>query len=111
MVTLLGRPNKVFLKRAEKCLSTIVTHCQLVTILVELRRGLSDDAATCRRGCSAGLLRALEEWPAENFGQKGVQVIEEALRKVGTDKDVEVRAVGKKIYVRYCEVWPERVDE
>jgi hypothetical protein len=111
LVTLLGRPNKVFLKRAEKCVSTIITHCQLPNILMELRRGLTDDAATCRRGCSAGLLRALDEWPAEVFGPRGVQVIEEALRKVGTDKDPEVRATGKKIYVRYCAIWPERIDE
>lgn len=110
IVTLLGRPNKVFLKRAEKCLTTIVSHCLLPAILFELKKGLSDPSNTCRQGCSAGLLRALNEWPPETFGQKGVACIEEALRKVGTDKDKDVRATGKLIYAKFCDIWPERVD-
>ena len=111
LVALHCKPNKIYLKRAEKCLSTIIAHCPLPAILLELRRGLTNDAATCRRGCSAGILRAVEEWDEDIFGQKGVLAVEEALKKVGTDKDPEVRATGKKVYTRFCEMWPQRVDE
>ena len=72
---------------------------------------MSDEAATCRRGCAAGFERALVEWQRGVFGEKGVGIVEEALRKVGTDKDPEVRATGKRIWTRFSEVWPERVDE
>lgn len=111
LVQLLGRPNKVFLKRAEKCLWTIITHCHLSSILFELRKGLSDEAATCRRGCASGVERALLEWDRGTFGEKGAGAVEEGLRRVGTDKDPEVRATGKRIWMKFSEIWPERVDE
>lgn len=111
LIQLLGRPNKVFLKRAEKCLWTIISNCHLPSILTELKRGLSDEAATCRRGCAAGFERALIDWDRSQFGEKGVGVLEEALRKVGGDKDVEVRAIGKRVWASFSEIWPERVDE
>lgn len=110
LVQLLGRPNKIFLKRAEKCLATIISHCLLPGLLYEMQRGLRDDAATCRRGCAVGFERAMIDWEVDVFGQKGVLAVEEALKKVGTDKDPEVRATGKRIYVLYCDTWPDRVD-
>ncbi|ORY35360.1 clasp N terminal-domain-containing protein [Naematelia encephala] len=111
LIRLLGRPNKVYLKRAEKCLQTIISHCQLPSILVELRRGLNDEAATCRRGCAIGFERTTREWEREVFGVKGVERLEDALRKMATDKDPEVRQISKRIWVRYNEVWPERVED
>lgn len=112
LIRLLGRPNKVVLKRAEKCLHTILTHCQIPSLLPELRRGLFDDAATCRRGCASGFERAIKEWGRGVFvSEKDIGVVEEALRKMGTDKDVEVRAIAKRVFKLYSEVWPERVDE
>jgi hypothetical protein len=111
LIKLLGRPNKVFLKRAEKCLSTIISHCHLAAIITELRRGLNDDAATCRRGCAAGIERAMREWEKEVFGEKGAVMLEESLRRMATDKDPEVRGTGKRVWAKFTEVWPERVDE
>lgn len=111
LVKLLARPNKVFLKRADKCLSTIISHCQLVSIVVELRKGLSDDSATCRRGSATGIERAMLEWPFEILGEKGVEKLEDALRKMATDKDAEVRQTSKRIWGKYNELWPERVEE
>jgi hypothetical protein len=111
LVKLLGRPNKVFLKRAEKCLLTIIAHCHLPSILPELRRGLSDEAATCRRGCAIGVERALREWSKAVIGEKGVVVIEEAVKKMATDKDPEVRATGKRVWARFRDIWQERIEE
>jgi len=98
LIKLLGRPNKVFLKRAEKCLITVISHCQLPSILPELKRGLYDDAATCRRGCASGLERVSREWSKELIGERGVVVLEEALRKMATDKDPEVRQISKRVW-------------
>ncbi len=111
LIKLLGRPNKVFLKRAEKCLITVISHCQLPSILPELKRGLYDDAATCRRGCASGLERVSREWSKELIGERGAVVLEEALRKMATDKDPEVRQISKRVWARFSEGWPERVDE
>jgi len=38
-------------------------------------------------------------------------VLEEALRKMATDKDPEVRQISKRVWARFSEGWPERVDE
>lgn len=113
LVKLFGRPNKVFLKRSEKCLMTIIDHCHLASIVVELRRGLNDDAATCRKLCSKGIERALGEggWGREVWTERSMVCLEEGMRKMATDKDPEVRTTGKRVWVQFSETFPERVDE
>ncbi|WWC63115.1 uncharacterized protein I303_105715 [Kwoniella dejecticola CBS 10117] len=111
VLTLLGRPNKVFLKRAEKCLLTIITHCQLIGILPELRRGLNDNAITCRRGSSIGIERAMKEWPAEIWTEKYLVLLEESVRKMAVDKDPEVRQTSRRVWSMFMEFWPERVED
>lgn len=45
-------------------------------------------------------------------GEKwGLVTLEEGMKKMATDKDAEVRQIGKRVWARYMEVWPERVDE
>lgn len=111
LIKLFGRPNKVFLKRADKCLSTIISNCHLPTIVIELRKGLSDEAATCRRLCAIGIERALTEWEVETWTEKSLLALEEGLRRMATDKDPEVRQTGKRVWAKYTTAWPERVDE
>jgi hypothetical protein len=111
IVKLLARPNKVFFKRTEKCLSTIISHCHLPAIIVELKRGLTDDASGCRRGCAAGFERAVNEWDKGVWGEKGLVVLEEGLKRIATDKDQEVRQTGKRVWKMFMEMWPERIDE
>lgn len=43
--------------------------------------------------------------------EKGLIGLEEGLRKMGTDKDPEVRQVGKRVWKLFAENWTERVDE
>nr|XP_031860079.1 uncharacterized protein CI109_004443 [Kwoniella shandongensis]KAA5527151.1 hypothetical protein CI109_004443 [Kwoniella shandongensis] len=111
LIDLLGRPNKVFLKRAEKCFITIITHCHLFAILPEMKRGLSDNATSCRRGCGIGIERAMKEWEKETFGEKGATMLEDCVKKMATDKDPEVRQTGRRVWAKFQEIWPERVDE
>ncbi|WVQ81703.1 hypothetical protein IAT38_003828 [Cryptococcus sp. DSM 104549] len=111
LIELLGRPNKVFLKRSEKCLATIISHCHLPAIIPELRRGLDDNSAQCRKGCAVGLERAIKEWPAEVWAEKWLVVLEGGMKKMATDKDPDVRKVGKRVWALFNEFWPERVEE
>ncbi|KAL7423510.1 hypothetical protein Q5752_001090 [Cryptotrichosporon argae] len=111
LVRLLARPNKVYLKRSEKCLATIITHCQLPSILVHLRGGLDDRSDQCKRACAGGFERAVTEWPREIWSDKEVETLEACVRKMATDRDAEVRKIAKRVWGRFMEVWPERVEE
>jgi hypothetical protein len=111
VVRLLARPNKIFLKRADKCLSTIITHCPIGTMLPYIGEGTMDKSEACRRASSTGLARACDEWSKETFGLRGVAELENCLRKIAVDKDAEVRKIGKKIWTLYTAIWPERVEE
>lgn len=113
LIKLFGRPNKVFLKRAERCLVKIIDNCHIATIIIELRKGLNDEAATCRRLSSIGIERALGDggWTREIWSEKSLLALEEGLRKMATDKDPEVRQTGKRVWAKFMDTFPERVDE
>ncbi|KAK4686217.1 hypothetical protein P7C73_g3911, partial [Tremellales sp. Uapishka_1] len=110
LIRLLARPNKVYLRRAEKCLATIITHCPLPSLIPILRVGLEDKNDVCRRSSAAGIERMALEWDRSVWG-KGIKEFEVCLRKMGGDKDAEVRKTGKRVWAAYSEEWPERVDE
>ena len=111
LIKLLGRPNKVFIRRAEHCLGEIISNCHIVSIIYELKKGLESDAPTGRRGCAAAMVKAVQQWPLEVWGEKGVRWLEDGIRRMGGDKDAEVRATGKVVWGLFAEQWPERVDE
>ncbi|TYJ52628.1 hypothetical protein B9479_006760 [Cryptococcus floricola] len=110
IVTLLGRPNKVYLRRTEKCLATIISNCHLPVIVQELRKGLDDNAAACRKGCAVAIDRALQEWPYDLWNDKWLKVLEGCIKKMGADKDLQVRETGREVLALFAEAWPERVD-
>lgn len=113
LIKLFGRPNKVFLKRAERCLLKIIDNCHIATIVVELKKGLFDEAASCRRLSSIGIERALNGggWALETWTEKSLLALEDGLKKMATDKDPEVRQTGKRVWTKFMEMFPERVDE
>ena len=112
LIKLSGRPNKVVLKRAEQCLATIIQSCHHPAILFELRRGLTDEAATCRRGCAIAYERALCEWTEKSvWTEKSLNCFGEALKRMAKDKDVEVRATSKRIWARFQLTFPERIEK
>ena len=111
LIRLSGRPNKVVLKRVDKVISLLISNCHLPSIVTELRKGLSDDAVTCRRGCAVAIVRAVNEWEKETWGEKGTRVLEEAMKSAVTDKDAEVRGTGKILWGLFNARWPERADE
>ena len=111
LIKLSGRPNKVILKRTEQCLATIISSCHLPQILFELKRGLADEATTCRRGSAIAFERALTEWSGKSvWTEKTLKCLEEALKKMAKDKDVEVRATSKRIWARFQLTFPKRIE-
>jgi hypothetical protein len=53
----------------------------------------------------------MKEWDTGIWGEKGLVVLEEVLRKIAVDRDQEVRATGKRVWKLFCDFWPERVEE
>lgn len=111
LIRLLARPNKVYLKRAEKCLTTIISNCHSPHILIHLRNGLDDKSDPCRRASAEGIERMTVEWDRARFGERDLEILEFCLCKMATDRDAEVRKTAKRVWARFAEVWPERVDE
>jgi hypothetical protein len=110
-IRLLARPNKVYLRRAEKCLLTIVVHCPLPSLITLIRLGTQDKNEACRRSCGGALERILREWDRELIGNKGLVELEAAMKRMATEKDAEVRKIGKRMWENYAAKWPERIEE
>lgn len=110
-IRLLARPNKVYLRRAEKCLVTIVTHCPLPSLITLIKSGIDDKNEACRRSCGTALEKIVREWDKELVGAKGVAELEVAMRKMATEKDAEVRKIGKRMWENYTAKWPERIEQ
>ncbi|KAL1408778.1 hypothetical protein Q8F55_005591 [Vanrija albida] len=111
LIRLLARPNKVYLKRAEKCLLTIISHCPLPTIVIHLRGGLDDKSDSCRRASSTAIERSVELWDHARWHNKDLEVLELCVRKMATDRDAEVRKTAKRVWARFADDFPERVEE
>lgn len=111
LVRLLARPNKVYFKRAERCLATIIQHCHLPIILTHLRIGLDDRSDQCKRASGIGIETTLVHWDGPRWHEKDLDVLEDCVRKMATDRDSEVRKTGKRVWAQFCELWPERVEE
>lgn len=110
LVRLLARPNKVYFKRAEKCLSTIIQHCPLPAILVYLRNGLDDRSDQCKRASAIGIESTIIQWAAPRWSDKDLNLLELCVTKMATDRDNEVRKTGKRVWAQFCDLWPERVE-
>lgn len=109
-IRLLARPNKVYLRRAEKCVMTILTHCATPGLITLVKVGIEDKNEACRRSCGAALEKILRDWEKEVIGAKGVVELEVAIRRMATEKDAEVRKIGKRMWDVFTAKWPERIE-
>lgn len=110
LVRLLARPNKIYIKRAEKCLLTIISHCPIPSILVHLRSGLDDRADSCKRSCATSIEATIHEWERSRWHERDLELLELCVRKMATDRDAEVRKTAKRVWGLFVETWPERVE-
>lgn len=111
LVRILGRPNKVYIRRAEKCLQVIIHNCHVPSILIHLRNGLDERSEHCKRASASALGECVENWEVSRWSGKDLELLELCVRKMATDKDAQVRKTGKAVWANFAEIWPERVDE
>lgn len=111
LVRLSARPNKVYLRRAEKTLTTLITHCQCSNIIPCLLAGIEDKSDATRRTSSMGVEKVIDEWSRESIGVKGIVELEMAIRKMATDRDPDTRKAAKRAWEAFESKYPERVDE
>ncbi|GHJ89308.1 hypothetical protein NliqN6_5710 [Naganishia liquefaciens] len=111
LIRLLARPNKVYLRRAEKCVMTIITHCPAPSLISLIKPGIEDKNEACRRSCGAALEKMTREWPREVIGARGVVELEAAMKRMATEKDAEVRKIGKRMWGVFEAKWPERIEQ
>lgn len=53
----------------------------------------------------------MREWDKDLVGPKGVVELEVAMRRMATEKDAEVRKIGKRMWESYAARWPERIEQ
>ena len=109
LIKLLARPNKVYLRRAEKSLHTIAQYCAHPSFILLVKQGVDDKSDTCRRACGGVLAFVLQTWEVGMMGNKGMLEVEDAMRRMATERDAEVRKIAKGMWEVYNELYPDRV--
>ncbi|KIY43710.1 hypothetical protein FISHEDRAFT_68104 [Fistulina hepatica ATCC 64428] len=111
LLTLCGRPNKVFVIRARSCITNIVETTQSATLLTYFLHNIKDKSATIRLACAEGTLTCLNCCnPPDLEKEARVKEIEALMRSTARDASADVRQVGKKIFQAYKILLPDRVD-
>ncbi|KAG8914039.1 hypothetical protein FRC01_004250 [Tulasnella sp. 417] len=122
LVKLLMRPNKVFVNRAQACLLLIIEHCHLPSIVPHLREAAKDKAQTLRLSAVEATLQVLEHFDKSLLevreGSSSIQTrrrgnvedIETIIKDTARDANPTVRQASRKVFEKYSEIWPERVE-
>ncbi|KAG9018622.1 hypothetical protein FRB90_011108 [Tulasnella sp. 427] len=122
LVKLLMRPNKVFVNRAQTCLLLIIEHCHLPSIVPHLREAVKDKAQTLRLAAAEATLHVLEYFDKTLLEVKegissiqmrhrgNVEDIESIIKDTARDANPTVRQASRKVFEKYTEIWPERVE-
>jgi hypothetical protein len=106
LLELMRRTNNIVRERAETCLFKIIETIHQPLLLQFITVCVKDSSVKLRRAVATALTIAVEGWAAGNK----VAEVENVVRVLATDKDVEVRKAAKDLWIAYCNTWPERVD-
>lgn len=111
LLTLCGRPNKVFVTRARSCVITIIESTQSPQILQFLQRSSKDKSASLRLAVAEATLACLQSFnPPDLQKETRGQEVETLIKAFATDANADIRKVGRKIFEAYCILLPTRVD-
>jgi hypothetical protein len=105
---LCGRTNKVFVKRATRCLENAVHYTQLPEFIPYFAEMQNSQSKTMRKGAIDGLNAVLSRLSATDMQAYVVQ-IETMLRASLVDADATVRAEARKAYELYAKAFETRV--
>jgi hypothetical protein len=76
-----------------------------------IKSGIDDKSETCRRSCGAVLAFILESWETNLIGSRGMGEIEDAMKRMATERDAEVRKIAKGMWEVYNTHYHDRVDQ
>lgn len=122
LLKVLARPNKVFVNRGQACLLLIIEHCHLPSIVPHLREAVKDKSQTLRLASIEATLHILEHFDKSLLevreGASSIQIrhrgnaedIESIIKDTARDANPTVRQVSRKVFEKYSELWPERVE-
>lgn len=112
LLTLCGRPNKVFANRSKACLINVIESTQSPQILSILHRSAKDKSISLRLAVAEATLACLHSFNPPDL-QKDLrgQEIEAMIRSFATDANADIRKVGRKIFEAYAILLPNRVDK
>ncbi|KIO32207.1 hypothetical protein M407DRAFT_215040 [Tulasnella calospora MUT 4182] len=121
LVKVLIRPNKIFVNRAQACLLLIIEHCHLPSIVPHLREAVKDKSQALRLAAIEATLQVLEQFDKSLLEVRegsalikrhrgNVEDIESIVKDTARDANPTVRQVSRKVFEKYSEIWPERVE-
>jgi hypothetical protein len=111
---LLARTNKLYISRAQDCLTSIARNTRLAALLPYLREAIEDKSGSMRRAAVEVTLAAVQgEHMAidkADLERRYLPDIEHIVRKAAVDREVKVREAAKAVWQIYRKEWPERVN-
>ncbi|TFY72942.1 hypothetical protein EVG20_g69 [Dentipellis fragilis] len=111
LLTICGRPNKVFVARARAGVETIIENTQLPSILTHLVNSLADKSISLRQTAISGILACLNCFnPPDLEKEPRALDIENAIRITATDANGDVRKISRQVFDAYRILLPARVD-
>lgn len=112
LLTLCGRPNKVFVTRARACLFNIIESTQSPQILTYLLRCSEDKSISLRLAVAEAALICLQSFnPPDIQRDSRAQEIETLIKFTATDANADIRKIGRDIFQSYSILLPTRVEQ
>eukprot|EP00899_Mesostigma_viride_P020764 jgi/Mesvir1/2868/Mv13951-RA.2 len=94
---------------ADHCVKTIIDNCRGIRLVAKVADLAMTSRANIIRAKSAEYcLRMLEVWGCDADVQKNVDTFEQVIKAAVGDAAVETRATGRRMYMVFAGVWPER---
>lgn len=111
---LLARTNKLYISRAQDCLTSIIRNTRLASLFPYLREAMDDKSGSMRRAVAEVTLLALQgdhmTVDKVELERRYLPDVEQLVRKGAVDREVKVREAAKAIWSIYRKAWPTRVD-
>ncbi|RKP08714.1 clasp N-terminal domain-containing protein, partial [Thamnocephalis sphaerospora] len=108
VVRLCGRTNKVFVKRATRCLENSVHYTQLPEFISHFAEALRAQSKVMRKSAAECVCAVLRKLSVDELTAHVAQ-LETMIRTGLVDADAEVRAESRKAYEMYTKLFESRV--
>lgn len=115
LLNLTTRTNKLYISRAQTCLTHIVIASRLPALIHLLREAVKDKSHTLRIAATELVVSFLEAWRDQGDEDalrraKWVEDVESVIRSTAKDANATVRKTSRSIFELYKTIWSDRVD-